>query len=448
MAKIESITAQEILDSRGTPTVQATVHAEGGFTGTAAVPSGASTGIHEAKELRDGDEKRFLGKGVLQAVKNVQTAIQAALIGKDTANQTKIDRLLIELDGTAQKEKLGANAMLAVSLACARAEAASQNLPLFLYLKELFPGSTISLPVPQMNLINGGAHASNGISIQEYHIVPAGAPSFAEALRMGVEVGAALKKLLIKDGFQVEVGDEGGFAPAINKSDDAFNYLIRAIEEAGFIPGSDVWLGIDAAASEFYDEQEKIYSLDGGPLTPSDLAGRYRDWRDRYPLISIEDPFSEDSWESWQSFTKELGESLQIVGDDLFVTNPKRIQEGIIRGVANAVLIKPNQIGTLSETLQAIALSQRAKYNVVISHRSGETEDTFIADLAVAVGAGQIKTGAPVRSERTAKYNRLLAIESQVKEAKLGHSLQPFLERQHNRYASALAGMTIERRGA
>ncbi|MBI1833715.1 MAG: phosphopyruvate hydratase [Candidatus Andersenbacteria bacterium] len=446
MAKIEQITAQEVLDSRGIPTVRATVVVTGGYLGTATVPSGASTGSHEAHELRDGDEKRYGGKGVQQAVKNVTTSIHAALIGKDTGNQAKIDRTMIELDGTPQKTKLGANAILAVSLACARAEAAAQNLPLYLYLQELLPNQKAVLPVPQMNLINGGTHASNGISIQEYHVVPAGASSFAEALRMGTEVSYALKTLLLKDGFRVEVGDEGGFAPAISKSDDAFNYLVRAIEEAGYIPGSDIWLGIDAAASEFYDSEQHIYTLDGGPLAPADLAARYRDWRERYPLISVEDPFAEDRWDEWQVFTEKHKEVMQIVGDDLFVTNTQRIQEGIVRGVANAVLIKPNQIGTLSETLQAVALTQRAEYNVIISHRSGETEDTFIADLSVAVGAGQIKTGAPVRSERTGKYNRLLEIEAQMQGIKLGHSLQRFLERQTSHFAAA--GIEIERRPA
>lgn len=436
MAKIENITAQEILDSRGNPTVAATVICEGGFHGSAKVPSGASTGIHEAHELRDNDEHRYGGKGVLKAVKNIETEIYAALLGKDTANQSKVDRILLELDGTPNKERLGANAILAVSLACARAEAAAQGLPLYLYLQQLVPKANPSMPIPQMNLINGGRHASNSLSIQEYHVLPVGSTSFAEALRMGVEIHQSLKKLLLEKDYPAEVGDEGGFAPKLKNSESAFTFLVHAIEQAGYVPGVDAFLGIDAAASEFYDKETQHYKLDGVPLSSTDLAYQYKTWVDRYPIISIEDPFSEDNWSEWQALMKHMGEKVQIVGDDLYVTNATRIREGIIQDVANAVLIKPNQVGTLSETLQAILVAQEAMHNVVVSHRSGETEDTFIADLCVAVGAGQIKTGAPVRSERTAKYNRLLSIE-RVSQHKLGHSLQIFLEKHKSTYEEA-----------
>lgn len=445
MPRIEHIAAQEVLDSRGIPTVRATVFVQGGFQGVTTVPSGASTGKHEAHELRDGDDSRYNGKGVQKAVENINTKINTALHGKNTSNQHKVDVLMIELDGTENKSALGANAILAVSLACARAEAAAQSMPLYKYLHELYPDTDFVLPVPQMNLINGGRHASNGISIQEYHVVPAGASSFAEALRMGVEISHALKTILHDNGFQTEVGDEGGFAPLIEKSDDAFTFLVRSIEEAGYVPGSDAWLGIDAAASEFYDEHTHMYNLDGESLALADLAVRYRTWRDRYPLISVEDPFDQDAWEGWVDFVRRNGNGSQIVGDDLYVTNPKRIQQGVVDGASNAVLIKPNQIGTLSETLQAIKITQAAGQKAVISHRSGETEDTFIADLAVAVGAGQIKTGAPVRSERTAKYNRLLEIESELEEVKLSHSLQQFMEQQQS-HGKASAGMQYDRR--
>ncbi|MEX1997186.1 MAG: phosphopyruvate hydratase [Candidatus Andersenbacteria bacterium] len=427
MPKIEFVTAREVLDSRGSPTVEAQVNVTGGITGTALVPAGASIGVHEAHELRDKDAKRFGGKGVLQAIEHVKVEIHAALLGKDTANQAKIDRTMLELDGTPNKSRLGANAILAVSLACARAEASAQGLPLYLYLQQLFPQREAILPVPQMNLINGGEHASNGLSIQEYHVLPVGSPSFAEALRMGVEIHHALKELLQQEGFQVELADEGGFAPKLGKSETVFTFLVRAIENAGYIPGVDAFLGIDAAASVFYDAEHKVYQLDGASLTGHDLAYQYKVWRERYPLISIEDPFAEDAWDEWKMFTTTNGKAVQVVGDDLYVTNVTRIREGIIRSVTNAVLIKPNQVGTLSETLQAVLIAQEAKQNVVISHRSGETEDTFIADLAVAVGAGQIKTGAPTRSERTAKYNRLLRIEDEI-QGRLSHTLQPFLE--------------------
>lgn len=425
--KIEKITALEVLDSRGNPTVQATVTVAGGITGQAIVPSGISTGRHEAFELRDNDDERYGGKGVLEAVEHVKGEIHAALLGKGTANQSKIDRTLLELDGTPNKSRLGANAVLAVSLACARAEAACQGLPLYLYLQQLFAHRTPTLPVPQMNLINGGRHASNALSIQEYQVLPVGSPSFAEALRMGVEIYYTLRELLLKEGFQVEIADEGGFAPKLPTSEMVFTFLVRAIEEAGYVPGVDAFLGIDAAATEFYDAETDRYQLDGTMLSAVDLVYQYRTWRERYPLISFEDPFAEDDWDTWQQFTKDNGGTAQVVGDDLYATNSTRIREGIRRGATNAVLVKPNQVGTLTETLQAILLAQEAKQNVVVSHRSGETEDAFIADLAVAVSAGQIKTGAPTRSERTVKYNRLLDIESRVG-GKLSRSLQPYLE--------------------
>lgn len=427
MAKIEKIIGRQVLDSRGNPTVQAVVQCKGGVTGSAMVPSGASTGEYEAIELRDGDETQYGGKGVLTAVSHVENDIHAALLGKDTANQSKIDRIMLELDGTPNKSKLGANAILAVSLACARAEAAFQGLPLFMYLQQLFPKRDMVLPVPQMNLINGGKHASNGLAIQEYHVLPIGSPTFSEALRMGVEIYQSLKGLLTDEGIQVEVGDEGGFAPKLDKSEDAFTFLVRAIEKAGYVPGVDAYLGIDAAASEFFIPEVKLYRIDGAEVSPTDLAYLYKTWRERYPLISIEDPFEDDAWDEWAKFVKANGSKVQVVGDDLYVTNPTRIREGIVQEATNAVLIKLNQIGTLTETLQAILETQKSNQAVIISHRSGETEDSFIADLAVAVGAGQIKTGAPARSERVAKYNRLLEIESTIG-GDLGHSLQPFLE--------------------
>jgi enolase len=443
MAKIEKVTAREVLDSRGDPTVQAIVTCAGSVVGEAKVPAGVSNGSHEAVELRDGDEQRYSGRGVLKAVHNVATEINAALLGQDTGNQQKIDRLLVELDGTPAKSRLGANAILAVSLACARAEAASQGLPLYLYLQQLFPKRPAVMPVPQMNLINGGKHAHNKLSIQEYHVVPVGSPSYSEALRTGVEIYHALKQLLIKENFDLSVGDEGGFSSSFDNSETVFAILIRAIEQAGFVPGVDVFLGIDAAATEFYDGEHKTYLLDGAKLASNDLAYRYKTWRERYPLVSVEDPLAEDDWSAWQDFMKVNGQQVQVVGDDLYATNAARIQQGVTQKATNAVLIKPNQVGTLSETLHSILIAQEAGQNVIISHRSGETEDTFIADLAVAVGAGQIKTGAPHRSDRNAKYNRLLEIEGQI-QAKLAHSLQPFYEHQQAHY-QASGEMVVER---
>lgn len=440
MSRIEHISAREVLDSRGNPTLQATVAVAGGFVGKASVPSGASTGQDEALELRDKDESRYGGKGVLTAVAHVNTEIHAALLGKSADNQTRIDRIMLELDGTPNKSRLGANAILGVSMACARAEAAAQNLPLFLYLEQLYPARKHVLPVPQMNLINGGAHAQNNLAIQEFQILPIGSTSFSEALRMGAEIYHALQGVLVEAGIPVGLGDEGGYAGGetehLDQTEEAFTYMVRAIEIAGYVPGVDAFLGIDAAANEFYDAESQLYRLDGKGYAEKDLAHVYQTWRERYPLISIEDPFQEDAWDAWCNFTKRNGEAVQIVGDDLYVTNPARIKEGIMRGAANAVLIKLNQIGTLSETLEAILVAQEAGHNAIISHRSGETEDTFIADLAVATGAGQIKTGAPARSERVAKYNRLLEIEGEIKED-LAHVLDGYLENVRPNYASA-----------
>lgn len=426
MPKIEFVTAREILDSRGNPTVQAVVVTKGGFAGEAKVPSGASTGQYEAFELRDKEEGRYGGKGVQLAVHNVKTEISSVVVGMDTANQDKLDRRMIELDGTPEKKRLGANAILAVSMAVARAEAASQGIPLYMYLQQLFPDREQEMPVPQMNLINGGAHASNGLSIQEFHVIPIGSTGFAEALRMGVEIHHALRKVLIDAGFQVELADEGGFAPKVSDSEQVLTMLVKAIEEAGYKPGVDAFLGMDAAANEFFDEQTGKYNLDGAELSEGDLAYKYRTWREQFPIISIEDPFADSKWEHWTQFAKNQAKFVQIIGDDLYASNVARIKEGITKKAANCTLVKPNQVGTLTETLRAILETQRAKHGVVISHRSGETEDSFIADLAVAVGAGQIKTGAPARSERCAKYNRLLHIEDEI-EAKLSKTLDPYL---------------------
>lgn len=428
--QIEQISAYEVLDSRGNPTVRAEVKTTNSAVGSATVPSGASRGKHEAHELRDGDSTRYGGKGVLRAVQNIVSDIQAALLGRDVTRQGKIDAKLVELDGTPNKSRLGANATLAVSLACARAAAKAKHVPLYQYIHELLPGLAMRMPVPQMNLINGGRHASNKLSVQEFHVVPAGSATFTEALRMGAEVYYALKALLLSDGYQVEVGDEGGFAPPIKGSQTAFTYLVRAIEKAGYVPGVDIFLGIDAAASEFFSSETGLYTLDGAQLDTDGLTDMYRTWRGEYPLVSIEDPFEQDMWKSWESFTESQSNYLQIVGDDLFATNSQRLQEGIVRGAGNAILVKPNQAGTLSETLVVIEKARSANMNVIISHRSGETEDTFIADLAVAVGAGQIKTGAPARSERVAKYNRLLRIEQALKGVPLARDLEQFTGKQ------------------
>jgi enolase len=413
MTHIESITAREILDSRGNPTVEADVRLSNGITARAAVPSGASTGEHEAVELRDGDKERYLGKGVLQAVAAVEETIAAALRGHDPIDQMGIDAALLELDGTPNKEKLGANAILAVSLAVARAGAASVGLPLYRYL-----GGPLArvMPVPLMNIMNGGAHATNTIDFQEFMIVPVGAETFSESLRMGVEVFHSLKKVLVKRKLATGVGDEGGFAPDLKNDEEAITCIIEAIEAAGYAPGKQIALALDCAASELHGK-DGTYTFKKSGAGKRDAAGMielYQRWLDDYPIVSIEDGLAEDDWDGWASLTAAIGDRCQLVGDDLFVTNTQRLARGIEGHVANAILIKVNQIGTLTETLEAIEMARAAGYLSVISHRSGETEDTFIADLAVATGAGQIKTGSASRTDRVAKYNQLLRIEEEL----------------------------------
>ena len=410
MTEIESIFAREILDSRGTPTIEVEVALRGGSLGRAAVPSGASTGTREALELRDADPKRYLGKGVSRAVANVNETIAEHLIGEDAIDQTYIDHLLIELDGTPNKKNLGANATLGVSIACAKAAADAHGLPLYRYLGG---ANAKTLPVPLMNVVNGGAHADNNLDIQEFMIVPLGAPSFCEALRMGSEVFHTLKKLLREKNLITAVGDEGGFAPNLGKNADALEFLVRAIEKAGYRPGEDVSLAIDVAASEIFEDGS--YRLDGKKgLDAAEMTAYYRGLCERFPIVSIEDGLAEGDWEGWRHLTLTLGNETQLVADDIFVTNPEIIRRGIQEGIANSILIKLNQIGTVTETMNAIEMAHRAGYTTVISHRSGETEDTTIADLAVAVNAGQIKTGSLSRSNRIAKYNQLLRIEEQL----------------------------------
>jgi len=412
---IEDIEAREILDSRGNPTVEVEVTLASGVVGRAAVPSGASTGIHEAVELRDQDPQRFNGKGVLKAVENVNTIIADALIGWDALDQVGIDRMLIELDGTENKGKLGANAILGVSLAVAHAAAAQLEVPLFRYLGGVHAHV---LPVPMMNILNGGKHAVDSTDFQEFMIVPAGAPTFAEALRWGVETYHALKQVLKKRGFSTNVGDEGGFAPSLKSNEEAIEVILEAIQTAGYTPGEDIFLALDPATSEIYDEEEKVYVLkkEGRKLTGEEMVKFWEAWVDRYPILSLEDGLAEDDWDHWVLLHQALGDRIQLVGDDLLVTNVKRIQRAIDLAACNALLLKVNQIGTLTEAMAAAQLAQRAGWNVVVSHRSGETEDTTIADLAVALNAGQIKTGAPARSDRTAKYNQLLRIEEYLGE--------------------------------
>ncbi|RMH43889.1 MAG: phosphopyruvate hydratase [Deltaproteobacteria bacterium] len=407
MTEIVSVHAREVLDSRGNPTVEAEVLLASGAHGRAMVPSGASTGEHEAVELRDGDPARFLGKGVRQAVANIVDRIAPEIVGLDAAEQRAVDDALIELDGTPNKSRLGANAILAVSLAAARAAADAHGLPLYRYLGG---AGSLTMPVPLMNVINGGAHADNNLDVQEFMIVPAGRPSFAEALRAGAEVFHHLKKLLRARGKVTAVGDEGGFAPSMGSADEALAILLEAIEAAGYRPGEDVALALDVAATELYDADARVYRYEGEARSATDMIGLYADWTAKYPLVSIEDGLAEDDWDGWQALTKELGGRIQLVGDDLFVTNTERLARGIDAGVANSILVKVNQIGTLSETLDAVRTAQHAAYTAVISHRSGETEDAFIADLAVATNAGQIKTGSASRSDRIAKYNQLLRI--------------------------------------
>ncbi|MEN6587493.1 MAG: phosphopyruvate hydratase [Sulfuricella sp.] len=411
MSAIVDVIAREILDSRGNPTVEADVLLESGVIGRAAVPSGASTGTKEAVELRDGDKNRYLGKGVLQAVENVNTEICEAIIGLDAEEQSFIDRMLIELDGTENKGRLGANAILAVSMAVAKAAAEQSGLPLYRYLGGAGP---MQLPVPMMNIINGGAHATGGADIQEFMIIPVGAQSFREALRCGAEVFHNLKKILHGRGLATTVGDEGGFAPALGSNEAALKVIVEAIEAAGYLPGSDVAIGLDCAASEFYKDGQYHLKADGLTLNSSQIIDLYATWVDKYPIISIEDGMSEFDWDGWKLLTDRLGKSIQLVGDDVFVTNTKILREGIQKGICNSILIKVNQIGTLTETFAAVEMAKRAGYTAVISHRSGETEDSTIADLAVATNALQIKTGSLSRSDRISKYNQLLRIEEEL----------------------------------
>ncbi len=414
MSTIIDVHAREILDSRGNPTVEAEVVLASGTSATAAVPSGASTGEHEALEMRDGEEGRYGGKGVRDAVRNVNEVIGPRLEGADAYDQVGIDDQLLELDGTDNKSHLGANALLSVSMAVARAAARDLGMPLYRYL-----GGVMAhvLPVPMMNVLNGGAHASNNVDVQEFMIVPVGAERFADGLRIGVEVFHALKKVLAKQGLTTAVGDEGGFAPMLASNEAALEALLVAVKEAGYTAGEDVVFALDAAASEFYDEGRYAFKKSGGPpRTADDMIQLYRSWADKYPIVSLEDGLAEDDWEGWAKLTEALGDRIQIVGDDIFVTNMDRLAKGIDEGVANAILIKLNQIGTLTETLDCIDLAKRNGYASVISHRSGETEDTFIADLAVATGVGQIKTGSASRTDRVAKYNQLLRIAEELDE--------------------------------
>ena len=410
--KIKSVRGREILDSRGNPTVEADVILTSGLIGRAAAPSGASTGAHEAWELRDRRRKRYGGKGVQQAVDHINTIIAKGLAGKDASDQTGLDRLLCELDGTPNKKKLGANAMIATSLAVAKAAAAASGKPLYRWLG----GSRArTLPVPLLNVLNGGAHATNTLDIQEFMIVPLGARSFGDGLRMGAEIFSALKSLLQARGLSTAVGDEGGVAPDLDSDEQALDLLLDAIERAGYQPGRQIGLALDVAATELYQDGAYVFQKSGGARrTAAQLVERYQRWAERYPLVSIEDGLAEDDWQGWQLLTQALGARLQLVGDDLFVTNPQRLARGIEQDVANAILVKVNQIGTLTETLEAVRLAHTHGYATVMSHRSGETEDATIADLAVAVNAGQIKTGSVSRGERTAKYNQLLRIEEQL----------------------------------
>jgi enolase len=411
LTTIEAVTAREILDSRGNPTIQVEVLLLGGAHGVASVPSGASTGAHEAVELRDGDKQRYGGKGVLKAVANVQDLISEAIVGLDATDQAMLDEVMIELDGTPNKGKLGANAILGVSLAVAHAAAQAQQQPLYRYLGGV---AARTLPVPMMNILNGGKHASDSTDFQEYLVLPVGASSFREALRMGAEVYQALKKVLHSKNLNTNVGDEGGFAPALKTNREALDVLVAAIESAGYKPGVDIFLGMDAAATELYVDGKYVLAREGRSLTSKEMVDLYEQWINEYPLISIEDGFAEDDWDGWSLFHQRVGDRVQIVGDDLFVTNTERLKRGIQEHSANSILVKLNQIGSLTETMDAIEMAKRAKFTAVISHRSGETEDTTIADLVVATNAGQIKTGAPSRSERVAKYNRLLVIEEEL----------------------------------
>ena len=415
MSAIADVTAREILDSRGNPTVEADVLLESGVVGRAAVPSGASTGEFEAVELRDGDKERFLGKGVLDAVDNIESEIGPEILGLEAADQVSVDRVMIELDGTENKSRLGANALLAVSLATARAAAEEADLPLYRYLGGVH--ATL-LPVPLMNILNGGAHASNNVDFQEFMIAPVGFDTFPEALRAGVEIFHALKKVLHDQGKTTAVGDEGGFAPDLRSNDEAIELVIEAIQKAGFVPGEDIVLAMDAAASEMHREGKYVFHKSSGEAKSGEEMVRFwADWVERYPIVSLEDALDEGDWDSWKLLTDAIGDRCQLVGDDLYVTNTQRLSRGIEEAAGNAILVKVNQIGTLTETLDAIEMARRARFRYIISHRSGETEDTFIADLAVATRAGQIKTGSASRTDRVAKYNQLLRIAEQLEDS-------------------------------
>ena len=414
MSTIENVKAREILDSRGNPTLEVEVELYDGTLGRAAVPSGASTGKYEALELRDGDKARFNGKGVLKAVANVNETIAGTIIGMSAADQSEIDRTLIDLDGTPDKSKLGANAILGTSLAVAHAAANLLDMPLYRYLGGV---STYTLPVPMMNILNGGKHAANSTDLQEFMVMPAGAASFSKAMQMGTEVYHALKKVLKDKGLDTNVGDEGGFAPSLPSNKEAVEAILAAIESAGYKPGKDCYIALDPASSEFYEDGKYVLAREGRTLTPAEMVNFYVKWAAEYPIISIEDGMAEDDWEGWQLLTKKLGGKVQLVGDDLYVTNVSRLARGISLKASNSILIKLNQIGTLTETIDAIRMAQQAGWTAIVSHRSGETEDTTIADLSVGLNTGQIKTGAPCRSERTAKYNRLLRIEDELKDS-------------------------------
>lgn len=411
ISTIEDVLAREILDSRGNPTVEVEVLLMGGERGVAAVPSGASTGAHEAVELRDGDKSRYGGKGVLTAVRHVNETIREAIIGLDAVDQVMLDEVMIELDGTPNKQKLGANAILGVSLAIAKAAASVQQQPLYRYLGGV---SARTLPVPMMNILNGGKHADNSTDMQEYMILPVSASTFRDALRMGAEVYQSLKRVLHSKKYNTNVGDEGGFAPSLSSNREALELIVAAIESAGYKPGVDIFLGMDPAATEFYENGNYVLAREGRTLTSAEMVNLYEQWINEYPIITIEDGLAEDDWAGWTHLRQRLGDRIQLIGDDLFVTNTARLKRGIQEHSANSILIKLNQIGTLTETMAAIEMAKRAAFTAVVSHRSGETEDTTIADLVVATNAGQIKTGAPARSERVAKYNRLLVIEEEL----------------------------------
>jgi enolase len=428
MTIIEDITAREILDSRGSPTIEVEVVLTDGYTGMAAVPSGASTGVHEALELRDGDKARYAGKGVLKAVENVNEKIAEQLLGWDALDQVGIDNFLIGLDGTPTKSNLGANAILGVSLAVAKAAAAAVGLPLYRYLGGV---SARTLPVPMMNILNGGKHAVNSTDFQEFMVMPVGAPTFREALRWGAETYAALKKVLTKKGFGTNVGDEGGFAPSLGSNAEAIEVILQAIEVAGYKPGVDIWIALDPASSEIYDAERKVYVLakEGRELTSEEMVAFYVDWMNKYPIISLEDGLAEDDWDGWKLLNSKLGHRVQLVGDDLLVTNVVRIERAIAENACNALLCKVNQIGSLTESIAAVDMSHRAGWAVITSHRSGETEDSTIADLVVGLNTGQIKTGAPARSDRVAKYNQLLRIEEQLGDAAVYPGYKAFRQR-------------------